>query len=470
MSPTIEVIATHVVRMNILWAASLVALWVAMRLLRVRSARVRYDVMWLTYVSLLPAVLLSAVTSRWFSFLPGSLLAKNPTAVSGATTAAPAPVSAAAYDWTALAAVAGCLAIAGALTVFAAQLLRLGAVRRALAPCQDARILAVVEAARRAMSIRRSVTSFTTARRTSPFSLGARRPTIVFPDAVTRRADDTMLELIAAHEMTHIRHHDFLRNLLQKTVRALFAFNPVVWIADRYLDELREVACDQDVLTETYADRRGYAQTLLDMNLALRDTDFAAGMALLRRRSNLKRRIAEMKRLKTADSRIKIGVLGALLTLTVVVLACSGEDTTTATAPVEEDTGDVALVVMQEGEPVELSQEVIKQMKLELHEHEGNAYFEPGTKLVERLDHDKKAYFVHEVNGEHQVHELEYTPAQKQLMQDFHEKYGYENLTKEQLQQLHEDLDALQDADGNAVFEFKDADGNEFTWEEKKDD
>jgi beta-lactamase regulating signal transducer with metallopeptidase domain len=101
---------------------------------------------------------------------------------------------------------------------------------------------------------------------TSPAAWGVRRPTIVLPHGLVQRLDDEALSWMLLHEVAHLERRDMLVAGLQRVVQILWFFNPVVWIVDRTLDELRECACDEAALVRLpTSKRRHLAEALLDV-------------------------------------------------------------------------------------------------------------------------------------------------------------------------------------------------------------
>jgi TonB family protein len=78
-------------------------------------------------------------------------------------------------------------------------------------------------------------------------TLGALRPSILLPRGAGAWSADRST-VVVAHELAHIRRGDWLVLLLAAFVRAVYWFNPLVWIACRRLDRESELACDDAVL------------------------------------------------------------------------------------------------------------------------------------------------------------------------------------------------------------------------------
>ena len=101
----------------------------------------------------------------------------------------------------------------------------------------------------------------------SPFVLGWLRPVIVLPVATLTGLRPEELEALLAHELAHIRRHDYLINLLQTFVETLLFYHPVVLWVGRQMRLEREHCCD-DIAVAASGDRVKYARVLV--NLAAR--------------------------------------------------------------------------------------------------------------------------------------------------------------------------------------------------------
>lgn len=73
-----------------------------------------------------------------------------------------------------------------------------------------------------------------------PFTLGFIHPKIFLPE----NTDHDNIDFILAHEMAHIKRHDFLMIMVQNFITMLFFFHPVVLIASGFLNYYRELICD----------------------------------------------------------------------------------------------------------------------------------------------------------------------------------------------------------------------------------
>jgi beta-lactamase regulating signal transducer with metallopeptidase domain len=97
-----------------------------------------------------------------------------------------------------------------------------------------------------------------------PCVIGWLRPAILMPAASLTGLDWRALEALLAHEIAHIRRHDYLVNLLQTTVDTLLFYHPAVWWVSRQIRIERENCCD-DFAACLCGDRVAYARALVDL-------------------------------------------------------------------------------------------------------------------------------------------------------------------------------------------------------------
>lgn len=87
---------------------------------------------------------------------------------------------------------------------------------------------------------------------------------ILLPVGALAGLPPQQLEAIIAHELAHIRRHDYLVNLLQAVIEALLFYHPAVWWVSRQIRQEREHCCD-DLAVAVSGDLMTYARALLEM-------------------------------------------------------------------------------------------------------------------------------------------------------------------------------------------------------------
>jgi beta-lactamase regulating signal transducer with metallopeptidase domain len=95
-----------------------------------------------------------------------------------------------------------------------------------------------------------------------PTAIGAFRPVILFPATVFLGLPTRGLEALIAHELAHVRRHDYLVNLLQAFAETLLFYHPAVWWVSARIRVEREQSCDDLAIAAT-GDARSYARALM---------------------------------------------------------------------------------------------------------------------------------------------------------------------------------------------------------------
>ena len=97
-----------------------------------------------------------------------------------------------------------------------------------------------------------------------PTVIGWLKPVVLLPVSALAGLTPQQLEGILAHELAHVRRHDYLVNLLQTVVETLLFYHPAVWWVSRRIRAERENCCD-DLAVSLCGDRYSYAQALADL-------------------------------------------------------------------------------------------------------------------------------------------------------------------------------------------------------------
>lgn len=102
----------------------------------------------------------------------------------------------------------------------------------------------------------------------SPFSYGLLHKSIVFPN---KQYNETELEAIMRHEVTHIQNHDIWLKAVLCIGKSLHWFNPFVYLMERTVNQNMEMLCDEEVVRDRKLEyRKMYSMTILntiqDMN------------------------------------------------------------------------------------------------------------------------------------------------------------------------------------------------------------
>jgi beta-lactamase regulating signal transducer with metallopeptidase domain len=114
--------------------------------------------------------------------------------------------------------------------------------RRNASPAADEWQQTVARLAR-ALGIDRTIELLHSAAVDVPTVLGWMRPVILLPMTLSGLSPE-QIEMILAHELAHIRRHDFLVNLMQSVVETLLFYHPAVWWISARIRIEREHCCD----------------------------------------------------------------------------------------------------------------------------------------------------------------------------------------------------------------------------------
>ena len=112
-----------------------------------------------------------------------------------------------------------------------------------------------------ALKLRRAIRLLESAAVEVPTVIGWMRPVVLLPIASLSGLTPEQIEMILAHELAHIRRHDFIVNLLQAVVETLLFYHPAVWWISRRIRVEREHCCD-DVAVAMFGDPLQYARAL----------------------------------------------------------------------------------------------------------------------------------------------------------------------------------------------------------------
>ena len=95
----------------------------------------------------------------------------------------------------------------------------------------------------------------------SPVTAGWWKPVVMVPAALTVRLPPDYIEALLAHELAHIKRHDYLVNLLQSFIEAVLFFHPAVWWLSKQIRIERENIAD-DLAAEVLGEPRQLAVAL----------------------------------------------------------------------------------------------------------------------------------------------------------------------------------------------------------------
>lgn len=171
----------------------------------------------------------------------------------------------------------------------------------------------------------------------APFATRSlRRKYIVLPTAMLCSRDD--LRFAIAHEAQHLRSGDVGWEIFFQALKPLFFWNPAYHLWNAQARRLRELACDQSVVSRKRFEVRAYCDFLLRVTARCRRASRPAllataavpvaafGLSLLRRRAGLvlRQRVLSLLDGTEAGERPSVFHGAGLLLVTIVLLAAFG--------------------------------------------------------------------------------------------------------------------------------------------------
>jgi len=255
--------------LHFIWQGTLVAflLWITLSTLRNGTANQRYAAgcAALALMAALPAV------TAWIVYRQ-----EGAVPISAAISAAvPASIQAAArmaresapLEWMAMWRQWALPVWSVGVLVFALRLVlscRHVAALRRLGRAAEGQIAETVSLLARRMKATRAIRVIISTVAESPSVIGWLRPAILLPAATLAGLEPEQLLAVLAHEIAHIRRHDYLVNLAQTMVETLLFYHPAVWWASAQIRRERELCCD-DAAVAVCGDAISYARALTSL-------------------------------------------------------------------------------------------------------------------------------------------------------------------------------------------------------------
>ncbi len=91
--------------------------------------------------------------------------------------------------------------------------------------------------------------------------VGYIKPVILLPFTMVSGLSPKELEAVLAHEIAHIKRNDYIINILQSVIEALFFFHPAMWVISKSIRNERENSCDELAVAATN-DKVSYLKAL----------------------------------------------------------------------------------------------------------------------------------------------------------------------------------------------------------------
>ncbi len=114
------------------------------------------------------------------------------------------------------------------------------------------------------MNIRQKVRVTSSIHIDQPILIGWIKPVILLPASILTGLPAGHINAILAHELAHIKRHNYLFSLIQSVVETLLFFHPAIWWISHQIRTEREYCCDALAIA-TLSSKKIYLKTLADL-------------------------------------------------------------------------------------------------------------------------------------------------------------------------------------------------------------
>jgi beta-lactamase regulating signal transducer with metallopeptidase domain len=123
-----------------------------------------------------------------------------------------------------------------------------------------------MEALREKIQISKAVRLIINQKIHQPLTFGTFKPAILLPCSYVTQVPVEQLEMILAHELAHIKRYDYLVNLVQASLDAIFFYNPFFRLISEAVRDEREYCCD-DMAAASCGDSHTMAMALTNLKI-----------------------------------------------------------------------------------------------------------------------------------------------------------------------------------------------------------
>ena len=163
------------------------------------------------------------------------------------------------------------------------------------------------------------------ARIAGPMVVGVLKPVLLVPIGLATSLSIREIEAVLAHELAHIKRHDYAVNLLQSVVEVLYFFHPALWWLSARVREEREHCCDDLAVFACGGDGRILAQALArveELRLVQIQREPALAMAFASKRQHLLQRVKRVLGMPTRPF-VSNSSLAGLTLATILLMSVS---------------------------------------------------------------------------------------------------------------------------------------------------
>jgi hypothetical protein len=113
-----------------------------------------------------------------------------------------------------------------------------------------------------------------------PSLMGWLKPMIILPVSMLTQMPPAEVDSIIAHELAHVKRHDYLIHVLQSLIEIVLFFNPFTWWLSNLMNDEREHCCD-DLAVNVIGDYKVYIQALASLTVQIAQTNMGVASSML---------------------------------------------------------------------------------------------------------------------------------------------------------------------------------------------
>ncbi len=191
--------------------------------------------------------------------------------------------------------------------------------RRTQSHSPGERVLALCQDLQRRLGLVRAIQYLECGWVEAPAVIGWLRPAVLLPVFALTGLTEEQFRAVVAHELAHVRRHDWFVNLFQILAETLLFYHPAMWWLNQRIRVERELCCDEIAVSLT-GSRLEYARALAQMA----EWKNVSMLAMAANRGPLSQRILRILGRKPSDASQRVaGLTGGVLFLTAALAAAN---------------------------------------------------------------------------------------------------------------------------------------------------
>ena len=178
-------------------------------------------------------------------------------------------------------------------------------------------LLEQLEELKQKFQINRKIEIRTLDNHTTPMVTGFLKPIILFPIGLVNCLNTNEVSAVLAHELAHIKRHDFFFNVIQTFMESIFYYHPAIWYITSSIRKERENCCDDLAMSHT-SSTADYARTLIRLQ-EIKVTNYQPALAMAGVSSQLSLRIKRILQVPDYSSGLREKAISILLILSTLM-------------------------------------------------------------------------------------------------------------------------------------------------------